>query len=200
LAWIRFLLSRVGLPWAKIANCEQEAQVAHVDTFALKNSDFNAFLFADVGPELNGSTLTILSILARLGKDPWVEAARWRKLPLDNAIDCLAQSIVRMPLCPQSVVGARATAAQLVLLLPAPHRLIELRRRPAHAIETPMWVSVALMVCMLVFGLAMNAMLMPKQGAPAHSLAAQTVRGSPALSLTLPGTKSVAIQKPVDAD
>ncbi len=49
------------------------------DAFALKNSDLNTFLFADVGTELNGSALTILSVLARLGEDPWAEAARWAK-------------------------------------------------------------------------------------------------------------------------
>ena len=34
------------------------------DAFALKNSGLNAFLFAEVGTELNGSPLTILSVLA----------------------------------------------------------------------------------------------------------------------------------------
>jgi hypothetical protein len=33
------------------------------------------------------------SILARLGKDPWTEAARWRELPMASATECLAQSI-----------------------------------------------------------------------------------------------------------
>jgi hypothetical protein len=50
--------------------------VSRPDHVALQNSDLNPFLYADVGTELNGSTLTMLSVLARLGKDPWVEAAR----------------------------------------------------------------------------------------------------------------------------
>jgi hypothetical protein len=173
----------------------QEARVAQVDAFTLKNSDFNAFLFSDVGTELNGSTLTILSILARSGKDPWAEAARWGKLPVANAIDCLAQSIVRMPLSPQSIAGARVTAAQLVLLLPAPHRLVELRGGRTNVVGLPTWVSLALMVCMLVFGLAMNAMLMPKQVAPAPSSHAQIVQGSPALSPMLQGAKDSGYHK-----
>jgi hypothetical protein len=45
------------------------------DVFALQNSSLNSFVFADIGTELNGSNLTILSALSRLGKDPWVEAA-----------------------------------------------------------------------------------------------------------------------------
>jgi hypothetical protein len=174
--------------------------VAQVDIFALKSSDFNAFLFADVGTELNGSTLTILSVLARLGKDPWAEAARWRKLPVANAIDCLAQSIVRMPLCPQSNAGARATAARLVLLLPRQHRPVDIRGGRTNVVGTPMWVSMALMVCMLVFGLAMNAMLMPKKVAPAPRSHAQIDQGSPALRPTLRSGKPAYIQRAFVAD
>ena len=42
------------------------------DAFALRNSGLDQFLFAEVGTELNGSSLTVLSTLARLGKDPWL--------------------------------------------------------------------------------------------------------------------------------
>ena len=54
--------------------------MSHPDAFALKNSGLNEFLFAEVGIELNGSPLTILSILARLGQDPWVEAAETHQI------------------------------------------------------------------------------------------------------------------------
>ena len=89
------------------------------DVFALQHSSLNAFLFAPVGVELNGSTLTILSMLARLGLDPWVEAAQWARLPRASATAKLAQSIAAMPLSPQAIAGAQATAARLALLLPA---------------------------------------------------------------------------------
>ena len=36
--------------------------------FALRDLSLNAFLFSDVGVEANGTSLTILSLLARLGK------------------------------------------------------------------------------------------------------------------------------------
>ena len=88
------------------------------NAFTLKNSDLNAFLFADVGTELNGSALTILSVLARLGQDPWAEAARWAKMPRAAAIDCLAQCIGKMPLGPQALAETFATASSLVQLLP----------------------------------------------------------------------------------
>jgi hypothetical protein len=88
------------------------------DAFALKNSGLGEFLFAEVGIEVNGSPLTILSVLARLGQDPWAEAARWTKLPKASIIDALANCISQMPLRPQALVEARTTAARLILLLP----------------------------------------------------------------------------------
>jgi hypothetical protein len=40
--------------------------MSQTDVFALQNSKLNEFLFAEIGVELNGSTLTTLSALARL--------------------------------------------------------------------------------------------------------------------------------------
>jgi hypothetical protein len=88
------------------------------DAFALKNSGFNAFLFAEIGTEQNGSSLTILSTLARLGKDPWAQAAEWARMPNATMIECLTQSIAQMPLCPRALANARVTAGRLVVLLP----------------------------------------------------------------------------------
>jgi hypothetical protein len=104
------------------------------------------------------------SILARLGKDPWTEAARWRELPMASATECLAQSIARMLLGAQSLASARTTAAELIRLLPPPHRLTTLRGRRSDIVGTTrIWVSTALMACALILGLAMNAMLLPSK-------------------------------------
>lgn len=92
--------------------------MARTDVFALANTGLDAFLRGEVGTELNGSTLTILSALARLELDPWVEAARWARLPRAASIDNLAGLIAQMPLCPQSLSEARGTAARLTRLLP----------------------------------------------------------------------------------
>ena len=88
------------------------------DAFALKDSSLNVFLYADVGIEANGSALTILSILARLGQDPWAEAARWTTLPKAAAIDCLARCIAKMPLDQRALAQTNETASRLFLLLP----------------------------------------------------------------------------------
>ncbi len=92
--------------------------MAHNDCFALTTSQLNPFLFAEVGTELNGSALTVLSVLARQGKDAWAEAAGWAGLPRAGVIESLARSIATMPLIPQDLAAAPATAARLVLLLP----------------------------------------------------------------------------------
>jgi hypothetical protein len=92
--------------------------MANPNVFALRDSDLNPFLFSRVGTELNGSELTILSILARLGEDPWSEAGRLSKLPKVAATDWLTDRIGRMPLITRDLGEAAATAARLVLLLP----------------------------------------------------------------------------------
>lgn len=89
------------------------------DAFALKNSGLQAFLYADVGTEPNGSTLTIMSVLARLGNDPWAQAASWAAMPRAAAIDGLSQGIAQMSLVTAPLMGSRDVAARLVELLPA---------------------------------------------------------------------------------
>ena len=117
----------------------------------------NAFLFAEVGTELNGSPLTILSVLARLGQDPWAEASSWAKLPKAATIDRLTQSISQMPLSPQALDEARATATRLIKLLPSqlarPTEPAAARKRVA-----PKWVLLAVCCVALALGLAFTAM------------------------------------------
>jgi hypothetical protein len=88
------------------------------DVFGLKNSHFNAFLFADVGTEQNGCPLTILSILARLGMDPWAQSEKWARMPDIAKIESLTHCIVQMPLCLHDLAEAGVTAGRLLMLLP----------------------------------------------------------------------------------
>ena len=152
-----------------------------LDVFALKNSGVNAFLFADVGIELNGSTLTTLSVLARLGQDPWAEAARLARLPKPAAADCLVQSIIRMPLRPQALADAHAIASRLILLLPSQVRtpgqsasgLIGL---PAGI---PSWLRVAFLCGALAFGFALHVFLGPRLTAAVTTPTEQTQDRTP---------------------
>ncbi len=125
------------------------------DAVALKNSDLNAFLFADVGVGSNGCELTILSVLARLGQDPWEEAARLSELPNSRAVDCLVQSISKMPLDPLAFAGISATVARVMLLLPAQGRTRVQSIAEATDAPTPGQWAIMIVCCVtLVVSLA----------------------------------------------
>lgn len=132
------------------------------NVFALQSSELNAFLFANVGTELNGSPLTILSVLARLGQDPWAEAASWAKLPRAAAIDCLAQSLARMPLSQQALTESRATATRLASLLPGPATPFAPRAGGSSMGEQiPRWVLATLLAFALTWGLTYVFVVQP---------------------------------------
>ena len=82
-------------------------------------SDFNAFLFASVGEDKAGVDLTVLSALARLGLDPWTEAARLADLPRAAAIQALSKSIALLPLGNWKEADQSDIATRLVDSLPA---------------------------------------------------------------------------------
>jgi hypothetical protein len=58
--------------------------------------EFDAFLFASVGEEVDGVPLSVLSALVRLGLDPREEAARLAHLTREAAVDQLAKMIARL--------------------------------------------------------------------------------------------------------
>ena len=153
----------------------------------LKNSDLDTFLYADVGIELNGSALTILSTVARLDRDPWEEAAKWAKLPKAAAIDGLAQSIAQMPLAPSVLADSRAIAARLVLLLPAQTQgtgknAAGSAGHPAASGRMHMVIA----CCALAVGMALSVVLMSKPPAPAATPRQRTAEAA------LPGHRTQA--------
>jgi hypothetical protein len=90
------------------------------EVFALQRSGLNDFLFAPIGTERNGMTLTPASAFARLGEDPWREAGRLARLPKPAAIDSLARTLTGMPASVWPLAVATPIAARLIALLPAP--------------------------------------------------------------------------------
>jgi hypothetical protein len=124
------------------------------NAFALKNSGLNEFLFAEVGTEANGSPLTVLSVLARLGRDPWAVAARWTTLPQAAVIDCLTNCISQMPLHQQFLTEARTTAARLILLLPVQVQSLQENESAANRkFSAPPWLPIAVFIAALAFGI-----------------------------------------------
>jgi hypothetical protein len=89
------------------------------EMFALERSDLNGFLFSVVGSERNGSDISVVSMLARTGADPWREAGRLAALPKQAAKEWLAQLIANGPSSTWALPEARDIAARLIGLLPA---------------------------------------------------------------------------------
>ena len=82
-----------------------------------RDSTFDAFLFAEVGVEDNGMSLSLLSALARLDLDPWHEAASLRRLTAGQASERLSSLLSSLP--KTQVRDLRPeTVARLVGLLP----------------------------------------------------------------------------------
>jgi hypothetical protein len=80
--------------------------------------DFDKFLFATVGDEVDGVPLSVISALTRLGLDPWQEAVRLTSLSNREAVEQLARLIVELPGTSRQGDEARKIAGGLVRLLP----------------------------------------------------------------------------------
>jgi hypothetical protein len=86
--------------------------------YSLGHSEYNAFLFAAVGEEKVGLSLTVLTALTRLGFDPWREAARLSDLPRETAARAFAVTIAMLPEGDWKASESEAIAARLVNWLP----------------------------------------------------------------------------------
>ena len=86
--------------------------------YSLGHSEFNEFLFAFVGEERSGQQLTLFSALARLGLDPWGEAARLSELPKEAATHELSAVIGKLPGGRWKASDRQSIAVRLVDCLP----------------------------------------------------------------------------------
>ncbi len=81
---------------------------------------FDAFLFARINEESDATPLTVLSVLARLGVDPWEEAAKLSRLPRGSAAQELVAFIAATPGAPSDYLNAKTVSDKLINLLPSP--------------------------------------------------------------------------------
>jgi hypothetical protein len=81
-------------------------------------SEFDAFLFAPVGEEPSGMLLSVVSALARLDVDPWREAGKLARLPVEAATQRLASLIAALPEASGPRWDPGAIATRLIGLLP----------------------------------------------------------------------------------
>lgn len=79
--------------------------------------DFDHFLFAPVGRDFDGTPLTLVTGLARLGVDPWEEAAELAKLAQEPAMQRLASRLEAMPTRTSSTEDTVKLTVRLLALL-----------------------------------------------------------------------------------
>ena len=86
----------------------------------IHSAAFSDFLFAGIAEESNGMTLSLLSALARLGIDPWAEAARLADMPEALAVAALAALLSQALAAAEAAAHAdtRTLAARLIAKLP----------------------------------------------------------------------------------
>jgi hypothetical protein len=80
--------------------------------------DFDRFLYAQVGEDRHGGLLSVVSALARVGVDPWEQAAMLARLPVDNAVRTLCALLAKLPAGSGQPGDPVALATHLVTLLP----------------------------------------------------------------------------------
>ena len=126
------------------------------DAFTLPRSGLNEFLFAPVGTEANGMTLSVVSVLARSGNDPWLEAGRLAKLPKPEATESRARIIASMPTSVRPLQAAMTIATRLIALLPA-QQVENLGQRPpasAYGAKTGRIIRIGLVLAAVAFAVA----------------------------------------------
>jgi hypothetical protein len=77
-----------------------------------------AFLYADVGEDARGASVTVLSMLARLGVDPWREASALAGMPAGDAQGRLCGLLARFTDVPCLRPACADVASRLVAFLP----------------------------------------------------------------------------------
>jgi len=92
--------------------------MTHAALSPLIGPEFDEFLGAPIGVDRNGTTLSVLSALARLDVDPWQEATSLARMPREAAAERLTALIDALPREPASASPSQTCAADLVALLP----------------------------------------------------------------------------------
>ncbi len=92
--------------------------MSRMDYFRQGGTPFDDFLYAVLGHDKAGNSVSVLSALARLGRDPWDEAAELSALSSAAAQTRLEGLMARFSDVPVGARDPRATIPGLVALLP----------------------------------------------------------------------------------
>ena len=80
---------------------------------------FDDFLFARIDEDSEATPLSVLSVLARLGVDPWEEAAKLSRLERVSAAKRLVEFIAATPGASSAYLSAKTVSDRLIDLLPS---------------------------------------------------------------------------------
>ncbi len=130
--------------------------MSRMDDFRQGGTPFDGFLYADLGQDRAGNTVSVLSALARLGRDPWDEAAELSALSSTAAHTRLEALLARFYDVPAGGRDPRATIPSLVALLPSESTT---RQRAGNALPTKMklpGIGPIIGFALLVFFLVQN--------------------------------------------
>ena len=83
-----------------------------------QDPQFEPFLYAPVGEDRHGATVTVLSMLARLGVDPWGEASELASLPRSAARQRLEALMARFSDVATLVTDRNNVISGLLAVLP----------------------------------------------------------------------------------
>ena len=134
-------------------------------------SEFNDFLFALVGEDRNGMPLSVVSVLARMDLDPWVEAANLADLPAEAAARKLASWLDALSDPGLKPASPDTRAVRLIALLPrrvTPNSPPPLDRTGAVAAARPQaFIKTILVAIYLILSLGIQ-LVMARREPPAR--------------------------------
>lgn len=92
--------------------------MSRMDFLRQGGTPFDGFLYAELGEDSAGNSVTVLSALARLGLDPWDEAAALSDLSRDGATARLGAHLSRIRDVPALGTTNDGVLPRLIGLLP----------------------------------------------------------------------------------
>ncbi len=159
--------------------------MTHAALSPLIGPEFDEFLGAPIGEDRNGTTLSVLSALARLDVDPWQEATSLARMPREAAAERLTALFDALPREP-SGVPSRTSAADLVALLPKGKTpKIRPSDSPFGATgfrQTPRLIGLSAFVLMMLIAFSISALFSPGPDSRASPLAPRAADATMAAS------------------
>ena len=129
--------------------------MTHAALNPLLGAEFDNFLFASIGEDRNGTSLSVVSTLARLNVDPWQEAASLARMSTQGATERLTSLMAGSSKDLVTGVSPELIAIRLVALLP---RTASFKVPAAEALRKAAASQPSrLLIALSVFGLLLAA-------------------------------------------